>query len=94
MLRIVTTPPDGREQNAATYRPMYAELTDRDPFVHEAPCFQWMQLGHSLESLQEEPHDIPEVKPKPKGIMSWLWRSRGLQGAMRQEGKAPRSPIW
>jgi hypothetical protein len=31
MLRIVTTPPAGRTLTGATYRPMYAELTDRDP---------------------------------------------------------------
>lgn len=75
MLRIVTTPPDGRVQSAATYRPMYAELTDRDPFVYETPCFQWAQCGRGLESLVEEPRqDVPEPKPKPKpkGIMSWF----------------------
>jgi hypothetical protein len=73
MLRIVTTPPDGRVQSAATYRPMYEELTDRDPFVYETPCFQWAQFGHGLESLVEQRRqDVPEPKPKPKGIMSWF----------------------
>ena len=75
MLRIVTTPPDGRTLSGATYRPMYAELTDRDPFVYEAPCFQWAQFGYGLESLMEERgQDVPEPKPKPKpkGMMSWF----------------------
>jgi hypothetical protein len=75
MLRIVTTPPDGRTLSGATYRPMYVELTDRDPFVYQTPCFQWAQFGHGLESLKEEPgQDVPEPKPKPKpkGIMSWF----------------------
>jgi len=83
MLRIVTTPPDGRVQSAASYRPMYAELTDRDPFVSETPCFQWAQFGRGLESLVEQPSPtVPEPQPKPKGIMSWFWRSRGSQDAM------------
>jgi hypothetical protein len=72
---IVTTPPGGRVQSAATYRPMYAELTDRDPFVYETPCFQWAQVGHGLEPLVEERgQDVPEPKPKPrpKEIMSWF----------------------
>jgi len=75
MLHILTTPPDGRVQSAATYRPMYAELTDRDPFVYETPCFQWAQFGRSLESLVEERRqDVLEStpQPKPKGIMSWI----------------------
>jgi hypothetical protein len=73
MLRIVTTPPDGRVQSAATYRPMYAELNDRDPFVYETPCFQWVQFGRGLESLVGQPSPaIPEPKPKTKGIMSWI----------------------
>jgi hypothetical protein len=73
MLRIVTTPPDGRPLSGATYRSMYAELTDRDPFVCETPCFQWAQIGYGLESLIEERgQDVPEPKPKPKGILAWF----------------------
>jgi hypothetical protein len=73
MLRIVTLPPDGRMQSSATYRSMYAELTDRDPFVNQTPCFQWAQFGRGLESpMEERAQDVPEPKPKPKGIMAWF----------------------
>jgi hypothetical protein len=90
MLRIVTTPQDGRVQSAATYRPMYAMLTDLDPFVYEAPCFQWAQFGHVLESLTEERRqDVPEPKPKPKGIMSWFGAHAALRGAMSRRRTLP-----